>query len=53
MMFVAGGVLVVAVAVLISSLAAVLLAAVLLANGSWRAWGLFQTWRREGSDPHG
>ena len=52
MMVVAGGVLVVAVALLISSLAAVLLAAVLLAIGGWRAWGLLQTWRREGSDPH-
>jgi hypothetical protein len=51
MMFVAAGVLVIAVALLISSLVAVLVAAVLLAIGGWRAWGLLQTWRREGSDP--
>jgi hypothetical protein len=51
MMFVAGGALVVAAALLISGLAGVIVASVLLAYGSWRAWGLFQTWRREGSDP--
>ena len=52
MMFVAGGLLVVAAAVLISSLAGALLAVALLAFGLWRAVGLIQTWRREGSDPH-
>jgi UPF0716 family protein affecting phage T7 exclusion len=51
MMVVAAGALVVAVAVLISGLAAAILGVVLLAVGAWRAWGLFQTWRREGSDP--
>lgn len=51
MMFVAAGALVVAVALLVSGLAGVLLAVVLLAVGLWRAIGLFQTWRREGSDP--
>jgi hypothetical protein len=53
MMVVAGGALVVAAAVLISGLAGVLVAAVLFAIAGWRAWGLLQTWRREGSDPHG
>jgi hypothetical protein len=51
MMFVAGGALVVAAAVLISGLAGALVGVVLLAVGLWRAVGLIQTWRREGSDP--
>ena len=51
-MFVAAGALVVAAAVLIGGLAGVVIAALLLAIGAWRAWGLLQTWRREGSDPH-
>ena len=52
MMFVAGGALVVAVAVLVSGLAGALLGAVLLGIGLWRAIGLVQSWRREGSNPH-
>jgi hypothetical protein len=52
MMFVAGGALVVAATVLVSSLAGALLGVVLLAYGLWRAVGLIQTWRREGSDPN-
>ena len=52
MMFVAGGALVVAAALLISGLAGALVAVVLLAYGLWRAIGLIQTWRREGSDPN-
>jgi hypothetical protein len=51
MMFVAGGALVVAAALLINGLAAAVVALVLLAYGLWRAVGLIQTWRREGSDP--
>ena len=51
MMFVAAGALVVAAAVLISGLAGVLVGLVLLGVGAWRALGLLQTWRREGSDP--
>ncbi len=53
MMFVAGGALVVAATVLIGGLAGALVGAALLAYGLWRAVGLIQTWRREGSDPHG
>lgn len=52
-MFVAGGALVVAAAVLISGLAGALVGLVLVAIGLWRAVGLVQTWRREGSDPRG
>lgn len=51
MMFVVAGALVVVAAVLIGGLAGVLVALVLLGVGAWRAWGLLQTWRREGSDP--
>jgi hypothetical protein len=50
-MFIAAGAVVVAVALLISSLAGALVALVLLGIGLWRAWGLLQTWRRYGSDP--
>jgi hypothetical protein len=39
------------VALLVNSLAGFLLGVVLLAIGIWRAWGLFQEWRRYGSDP--
>ena len=51
LMFVAAGGAVIAVALLISSLAGALLALVLLAIGLRRAWGLLQEWRRYGSDP--
>ncbi len=51
MMFVVAGAAVVAVALLISSLAGFLLGVVLLGVGIWRALGLFQDWRRYGSDP--
>jgi len=51
LMFVAGAAVVIAVALLVSSLAGALLALVLLAIGLWRAWGLLQEWRRVGSDP--
>ena len=52
MMFVAGGALVVAATVLISGLAGALVGVLLLTYGLWRAIGLIQTWRREGSDPN-
>jgi hypothetical protein len=52
MMFVAGAALAIAATVLISGLAGALVALALLAYGLWRAVGLIQTWRREGSDPH-
>lgn len=51
LMFVVAGVAVIAVALLVSSLAGFLLAIVLLGIGLWRAWGLIQEWRRYGSDP--
>jgi hypothetical protein len=51
LMFVVAGAAVIAVALLISSLAGFLLLLVLLGIGLWRAWGLLQEWRRYGSDP--
>jgi len=51
LMFVVAGAAVIAVAVLVSSLAGFVLALVLLGIGLWRAWGLIQEWRRYGSDP--
>jgi fatty acid desaturase len=51
LMFAVAGAAVIAVAVLVSSLAGFLLALVLLGVGLWRAWGLLQEWRRYGSDP--
>jgi len=43
---------VILVALLVGSLAGVLAAMVFLAIGAWRTWGMFQTWRRLGSDPN-
>ncbi len=51
LIFAAGAAAVIAVAVLISGVAGAALALVLLSIGAWRAVGLFQRWRREGSDP--
>jgi lipopolysaccharide export LptBFGC system permease protein LptF len=51
LMFVIAGAVVIAVAFLVGSLAGFVLALVLLGVGLWRAWGLFQEWRRVGSDP--
>jgi hypothetical protein len=51
LMFVVAGAAVIAVALLVSSLAGFVLALVLLGVGLWRAWGLPQEWRRYGSDP--
>jgi hypothetical protein len=51
MMVVAAGAAVIAVALLIDGLAGALLGFVLLMVGLWRAWGLLQTWRSQGSDP--
>ena len=47
----AGAVIVIAVTLLLGSLAGVIVLAVLLAIGLWRTWGLIQDWRRYGSDP--
>jgi hypothetical protein len=50
-MFAAGAAIVIAVALLISSLAGAIVAAILIAIGLWRTWNLIQDWRRYGSDP--
>jgi lipopolysaccharide export LptBFGC system permease protein LptF len=50
-MFVVAGALVILVAKLVGSLAGVIVAAILIVIGLWRAWGLIQAWRRYGSEP--
>jgi UPF0716 family protein affecting phage T7 exclusion len=50
-MFAVAAAIVIAVALLISSLAGVIVAAILVAIGLWRTWKLIQDWRRYGSDP--
>jgi len=48
-MFGIGAAIVIAVALLIGSLAGVIVLALLLPIGLWRTWGLIQAWRRYGS----
>jgi UPF0716 family protein affecting phage T7 exclusion len=43
--------IVIAVALLIGSLAGVIVGAIFVAIGLWRTWSLIQDWRRYGSDP--
>ena len=43
--------IVIAVALVIGSLAGAIVAAILLVVGLWRTWKLIQDWRRYGSDP--
>jgi UPF0716 family protein affecting phage T7 exclusion len=50
-MFVVAAAIVIAVALLISSLAGAIVAVLLLGVGLWRTWKLIQDWRRYGSDP--
>lgn len=50
-MFAVAAAIVIAVALLISSLAGAIVAAILLGIGLWRTWSLIQKWRRYGSDP--
>ena len=50
-MFAAAAAIVIAVALLIGSLAGVIVAVILVAIGLWRTWKLIQDWRRYGSDP--
>jgi UPF0716 family protein affecting phage T7 exclusion len=50
-MFAVAAAIVIAVALLLGSLAGVIVAAILLAIGLWRTWNLIQDWRRYGSDP--
>jgi hypothetical protein len=50
LMFAAAAAIVIAVALLVGSLAGVIVGAVFVAIGLWRTWGLIQDWRRYGSD---
>jgi UPF0716 family protein affecting phage T7 exclusion len=50
-MFGVAGAIVIAVALLISSLAGAIVGVILIAIGLWRTWNLIQDWRRYGSDP--
>jgi UPF0716 family protein affecting phage T7 exclusion len=50
-MFVVAAAIVIAVALLISSLAGAIVGVILLAVGLWRTWNLIQDWRKYGSDP--
>ena len=50
-MFVVAAAIVIAVALLISSLAGAIVGAIFILIGLWRTWGLIQDWRRYGSDP--
>ena len=50
-MFGVAAAIVMVVALLIGSLAGAILAAVFVAIGLWRTWGLIQDWRRYGSGP--
>jgi hypothetical protein len=43
--------IVIAVALLLGSLAGLIVLAVFVAVGLWRTWSLIQDWRRYGSDP--
>jgi UPF0716 family protein affecting phage T7 exclusion len=49
--FALAGAIVIAVALLISSLAGAIVGVILVAIGLWRTWNLIQDWRRYGSDP--
>jgi uncharacterized membrane protein YdbT with pleckstrin-like domain len=50
-MFVVAAAIVIAMALLVSSLAGAIVGAILVAIGLWRTWQLIQDWRRYGSDP--
>jgi hypothetical protein len=50
-MFVVAFAIVIAVALLISSLAGAIVLAIFIIIGLWRTWSLIQDWRRYGSDP--
>ena len=51
LMFAVAAAIVIAAALLIGSLAGVIVGAVFVAIGLWRTWNLIQDWRRYGSDP--
>jgi UPF0716 family protein affecting phage T7 exclusion len=50
-MFGGAATVVIAVALLIGSLAGAIVGAVFVGVGLWRTWNLIQDWRRYGSDP--
>jgi UPF0716 family protein affecting phage T7 exclusion len=50
-MFAVAAAIVIAVALLISSLAGAIVGVILILIGLWRTWNLIQDWRRYGSDP--
>ena len=50
-MFGVAAAVVIAVALVLGSLAGVIVLAALVAVGLWRSWRLIQDWRRYGSDP--
>ena len=50
-MFAAAAAIVIAVALLVGSLAGAIVGVVFIAIGLWRTWSLIQDWRRYGSDP--
>jgi UPF0716 family protein affecting phage T7 exclusion len=50
-MFVVAAAIVIAVALLLGSLAGAIVGVILVAIGLWRTWSLIQEWRRYGSDP--
>jgi UPF0716 family protein affecting phage T7 exclusion len=50
-MFAVAAAIVIAVALVLGSLAGVIVGAILVAIGLWRTWSLIQDWRRYGSDP--
>jgi UPF0716 family protein affecting phage T7 exclusion len=50
-MFGVAATVVIAVALLIGSLAGAIVGVILIAIGLWRTWQLIQDWRRYGSDP--
>jgi hypothetical protein len=49
-MFAVAAAIVIAIALLVSSLAGAIVAAILFGVGLWRTWSLIQEWRRYGSD---
>jgi hypothetical protein len=50
-MFALAAAVVIAIALLVNSLAGAIVGVILIAIGLWRTWGLIQEWRRYGSDP--
>ena len=51
LMFAVAAAIVIGVALLLGSLAGVIVGVILVGLGLWRTWRLIQEWRRYGSDP--